>query len=117
MVLAGAEYATSKKNAKSQELISTLKGMGKTPGPKSGNSLEWAPADAVKAKERVSVTNHIGITEGWKGEEWGTDQLRPDLDTFRPQKPSPPHIKSPLGYTRRIEGLLQPEDAPVLAGN
>ncbi|KAJ7640535.1 mitochondrial protein Pet127-domain-containing protein [Mycena rosella] len=73
----------------------------------------------------------IGTPSDWKPEEW-KDDWGSDILTPKDKRQSPPHIggfapskdppkknaafkkRAPIAYTRKIEGLIEPSDTPIL---
>lgn len=93
-----------------------------------------------KASRPSSALDTLPLSESWKSAEWKSDwgddsksflrlfltsawsnlfnyqELQPPPDSVHPEssKHLPPHIISPLAYSRRIEGLLEPSDQAAL---
>ncbi|KIK69607.1 hypothetical protein GYMLUDRAFT_33983 [Collybiopsis luxurians FD-317 M1] len=62
-----------------------------------------------KAKAREAIERRPLDIEGWE-EGWGEDDLKADAEPDTQARGPPPHVRFPVDYSRRLEGLL--EDIP-----
>ncbi|KAJ6512204.1 mitochondrial protein Pet127-domain-containing protein [Mycena vitilis] len=115
-LIASSEDVISRTKAKTSELFRSLQDA-------------ISPVTPVYAAEGQTGNAQSGWTpEDWK-DDWGSDTLAPkDVKREKPPhtkqpKPAPPKSasykrkpekKAPIAYTRKIEGLIDPSDQPVL---
>jgi hypothetical protein len=140
-LMAKSGQATSRYKESAKGLMQTLKSIGYPIEPEVPPSVEKRSRKTKREHNLASPRTDRGI-DGWKGEDWGSDgqhcelyhvsphcfscpsrqvELRPReeelvQDLPNDGKTSPPHIRSPITYTRRVEGLLTPLDQPILQG-
>ncbi|KAJ7147506.1 RNA processing-related protein, mitochondrial RNA degradation [Mycena crocata] len=131
--VAARRHVPLERTNRSQPLSERLQRHSEEVKIKTGHLLSTLHDTAMPVAPLYGVEGQMGKSPSdWKPEEWkddwGSDKLTPENVTKR-QKP--PHIapsgkeppsprkkpgkkRAPIAYTRKIEGLIDPSDRPVL---